>query len=451
MSATVSVAAKGPHFKTYIKNVFPAIFDMSIYSICTMLTGMIASRYLGVNAMGAVSVASPYISLIYAYGLIFGVGGATVISIHLGQGKKDEASRIFTANLIFMGITVSVIALLAFAFTPALADLLGATPKNRALVIQYLKVITLFSLPYSMSYTMGLMLKADGHPLWGIIGSSACAVCQIVLLFVLTTKTGLGIYGLAYASAVSQLILLALYTAHFFRKKATLKFVKTRIDLAIIRRIIFVGIPDALSEGSSGIFVLIFNYLAFRAMGETGIVVFSVINFINLTAVQLMLGVTQGMQPLSSFYYGRNDMKTSRLYLKFAYYIAGFLSLAMFLICFFATETVVRMYIDPTQAEAYQACLFALKRFSYFLLPFGFSVVSIGYFASIEKAGWAQTLSVGRSIVVIGGLGIAMTNLWGAAGMWSAPFCTEMVTLLVAGVFFWKLRSKPNALLDDVK
>ena len=133
----MSIWGKAKHFLIYVKYMIPSLFDLSVYSICSIISGIMTSKWIGTTAMGAVSVASPYISFIYAYGLIFGVGGSTVISIHRGRGDESTAKEVFSLNIACMTATTILISLAAFVFTKQLASLLGATPENTKYVVQY--------------------------------------------------------------------------------------------------------------------------------------------------------------------------------------------------------------------------------------------------------------------------------------------------------------------------
>lgn len=423
---------KCKHLVIYIKYMIPSLFDLSVYSVCSMLSGMMTSKWISTTAMGAVSVASPYISFIYAYGLIFGVGGSTVISVYRGSGEEETAKKVFTLNLTFMVATTIMIATAAFIFTKQLALLLGATPENVAYVIQYLRVTALFTLPYGFSYSLSMMLKADGHPLLGLVGSAAASGTNLILLFFLAKVFHMGIVGVALASAMSQVVLSVVYFSHFLTKRSTLKLVQFTFSWKEIWRIIRLGIPDALSEASSGVFAMIFNYLVFRTMGEKGIVVFSVINYINLLAVQMLLGITQGMQPLVSFAKGSNNQILGNLYLRFARAFAIIIVAAIFSVCMFGTDWVVSQFISPNDADVYTTATRALRIFSWFLIPAGFTIVSIGYFSAIERPKCSQSLSIFRGLIGVAAIGIIMAVLFGETGVWLAPVVSESITFLIA-------------------
>ena len=434
---------KRRHLLTYVKYMCPSLFDLSVYSLCTMVSGSMTSKWVSATAMGAVSVASPFISIVYAYALIFGVGGATVISLYHGKGDRDSANKAFTMDLTFMMLTTLLIGLAAFVFAAPLADLLGATPENAAYVVQYLRVTTLFALPYGLCYTLSLLIKADGRPLLGLIGSVAGSGTTLLLLNILLRFTDLGVTGAALASASGQLVICVIYFLHFLTPRATLKFVRFRFSVREMLRIVSIGAPDAISEGSSGIFVLLFNYIVFRRLGENGVIVFSVINYMNLLTVQMTLGVTQGMQPLVSFAHGKGDAALETLYRLFARLFAGGIGLVMFAVCMLLTKTVVRQFIDPASADTFAMGVRALRTYAWFLPLVGISLVSIGYFSAVEQQRKSQLLSLFRGIFGIALFALTLPLLLGEVGIWLSPAVTEAVTAAAAVLLFLRERKRP--------
>lgn len=425
----------GSYLATYIRYMSPSVYALLVYSAYTILNGILISRWVDATAMGAMNIASPFLSVINAYSLIFGVGGSTVISIYKGRGETDTANRVFTFTVVCLLGSLLLIALGAFLFVKPLAGLLGATPENTEYVLQYLRPITLLCIVHGGSYALGILVKTDGYPLLALVGATASAAMTVLGLFVFTKLLHWGIAGAAWACNVGQIVIFAIYFGHFLSKRRNLRFVRFTASFRELWRIFRIGIPDAISEGSSGIFVLVFNHLVFRVLGETGIIAFSVVNYMNLLTVQLMLGIAQGMQPLVSYHHGAGQPDACRRYRRYALYFAMGFSLLLFAVSFFGTNWLVSLFIRPEEATAFAYAVRAMKLFSWSLPVLSITVVLIGFFAAIEKNLWSQLLSWARGIVLIIALGFAMSRLWGETGLWLSPVVTEVLVLL-AGLFF---------------
>lgn len=425
--------------KTYLRYMSPSVYALVLYSAYTILNGILISRWVNETAMGAMNIASPFISVIYAYSLIFGVGGSTVISICKGKGELDRANEVFTFNVVFLLGSVILLSLLGFLFVEPLARLLGATPENIDYVVRYLRPVTLLAVAHGGSYALGVLIKTDGYPMLAIAGSTASALGNVLFLFLFTKVLKLDILGAAWAANLGQLVIFAIYFGHFFTKRAHLKFVRFRFRWETLGRIIKIGIPDAISEGSSGIFVLVFNHLVFHVLGELGIIAFSVVNYMNLLTVQLMLGITQGMQPLVSFRYGAMEPESCKKLRRYALSFALGFALLLFVVCFFFTDTLVTLFIDPTHA-AFPVATHAIKLFAWCLPPLAVCIVLIGYLAAIERQLPSQLLSLGRGLVLISIFGFVLSMLFGATGLWLSPLVTECLVLLLAVLYLRRLQ-----------
>lgn len=114
-----------------------------------------------------------------------------------------------------------------------------------------------------------------------------------------------------------------------------LRFGKFRFDLGIYKRIIPGGLSDGITELSTGVSAFVFNRAIVRVIGDQGLVAFSVITYVNTVIVMTMTGISQGLQPLVSFYYGKKEEKNYKTLLKYAFTAQVIISLAAFLGVFF--------------------------------------------------------------------------------------------------------------------
>lgn len=70
-----------------IKFAFPSIIMMMFLSMYSIVDGVFISRYAGTTALSSVNMVYPFISIIFAVGLMFGTGGNAIIGKNLGENK----------------------------------------------------------------------------------------------------------------------------------------------------------------------------------------------------------------------------------------------------------------------------------------------------------------------------------------------------------------------------
>ena len=100
-----------------------------VFSLYSMVDGLLVS--LGVNeyAMSAVNLAIPYTNALFSLAVMFAVGSSTIIAIFLAQNRKDEADSLFSQNfflLLGVGVLISVVLKMASSALSGSIDTYGA-------------------------------------------------------------------------------------------------------------------------------------------------------------------------------------------------------------------------------------------------------------------------------------------------------------------------------------
>lgn len=424
--------------KQFAKYTIPSVAAMWVFSIYTMVDGMFVGQGVGEVALGAVNIAMPFINFIFALSVMFGVGVSTIVAIHIGRGEVDKANQIFTFNTLFLFAVGILITAIAVFNAEKIAYFLGASENNIAFVTQYLTIIMLFSCFFILSYSFEVMVKTDGFPILSTIGVTLSAVCNIVLDYILVIKMDYGIQGAAIATGISQLALTILLLIHFLSKRSTLKFVKVKFDFSIYKKIIPIGAADCIHEASSGFVIFIFNQVILSILGDVGTISYTVLSYLNLFVLMTMIGISQGMQPLVSFYHGRGEKKTVSLFFRLAMLTGMGTSFIIFIFTQIFAPTIIRMFItDPIIANN---TIPILRVFSFVFLLMGFNIILSGFFAAIERPKLAFTISFCRGILIIC-FTVFSLSLWlGEWGIWIAPFVSELICFILSFILYKKAK-----------
>ena len=302
--------------KKFIKYLLPSVAAMWVFSLYTMIDGIFVSRGVGPVALAAVNISMPFVNFIFALSMLFSTGVSTVIAIYLGQKKLDKAREAFSFNvlcIIVVSISITIISLINI---DKITLFLGATDATFQLVKDYLKIIMIFNAFFIISYCLEVLSKTDGFPHLSIIGMIISAVTNIVLDFIFVILLGFGIKGAAFATIISQGVSCLFFLIHFLSSRGKLQFVKFKINFEMLKRILYIGFPDAITELTSGVVILLFNQTILKYIGEDGIITYSIISYVNTLVIMTMIAITQGMQPLSSYHYGKNENNVVKKLLK---------------------------------------------------------------------------------------------------------------------------------------
>ena len=167
--------------------------------------------------------------------------------------------------------------------------------------------------------------------------------------------------------------------------------------------------------------------------GDDGVVIYTVIAYVSQLILMTMMGINQGMQPLVSYYHGREENYIHRYILRIALCTAGIASLAAFTFGILYPDPVVAVFIEPSENQAlYLNGIAAFKLFSVSFLPLGVVIILAGYFTALEKNRPAMTISIGRGLVFVTVCLLVMAALFGETGIWLSMGVSETMALILA-------------------
>lgn len=426
--------------KKFLSYIIPSVVAQWVYTLYTMVDGMFVARGVSEIALTAVNIANPFIQTLFALSLMFAVGTSTVVAIAIGERRRRYASEVFTQNIVLLlGISAVIIAF-AMWNLEGIARFLGAKDEQTVqYVVQYLRWIVPFTPFYILSYSFEILIKTDGFPRKATILVTAGAVANCILdwLFVIVLKKGVG--GAAFATSISQGLVIALYLGHFMSGKGVLSFARFRLNLKLLGREVRNGLSSGLTELSSSVVTFAFNHIILAFLNQDALVGYTIVSYVNSIVVLSATGIAQGAQPLLGIYYGKKDLPACKKLLRYSIIAAGAFCAVVFAGCFVAADVIVGFYV---RAELVQLRLQSVQIFRIFSVSFllvGFNVVVSGYFTSVERAAAALAISVGRVALVLGCL-VAIAGLLGGAYIWWTPVVSEGLCLALTAALLCRAR-----------
>lgn len=416
-------------FKKY---VIPSVSAMWVFSLYSMVDGIFVSKGVGSDALAAVNISTPYINTIFALSILFSTGATTIVSMTLGNGDNRKANEYFTLNTVVLVVLSAIIIALSLLNLDKLVVFLGATSSTITYVKEYLGTIILFVGFYIVSYSLEVLIKSDGYPHLSTIGVTISAITNIVLDYIFVLKLDYGVEGAALATGIARILSFSFFFIHFLRKKGKLQFVRFKFDFSIVRRILLIGIPDFATEVSMAVIILIFNQSILKVIGEEALVSYSVICYINTLVLTTMMGISQGIQPICSYYYGKKDKESVLSILEMGLKSVRISSIIIFFVVVIFTNKIVSMFISNSDKELFSYTVNILRIFSVSFLIMGYNVIVSGFCVAVDKTMLAGIVSLGRGIVIITLSLIIMILLFGDDGIWISTFVSELIVLFIA-------------------
>lgn len=404
---------------------------MWIFSLYSMVDGIFVSHGVGEKALAGVNLASPFNQLVFAIGLTFSVGASTIIAACLGRKETKRANQYFNQNLVVLGLCALALTAFVQLNLDSVVRFLGAEGEIYQHTRDYVRIISLFAIFFMISYNLEVLVKTDGMPQISVIGVTSCGLMNVLLDYVFVMRLGWGVAGAAFATGLAQVTSTVIFLSYFLIQKRQLQFGRFTPQLGIYKRLIPTGAADGITELSTGITAFLFNHVILSVIGEDGLVSYTIISYVNTLVIMTMTGLTQGMQPLTSFWYGRGDQGQCRRLLRYGFVSATGIALGSFALITVFAPYLVSAFIGRGNEALFAYSTAALQKFSFSFLAAGFNILMAGYLVTVEKPAYSFAISLSRSLVLNAGCLFLLAALFGGEGIWYAAFANEGLCLIL--------------------
>ena len=416
------------------------VASLMVFSLYSIVDGLFVARGVGEYAMSAVNLSVPFVNLLFSIAVIFAVGTSTIIAYLLGQENAQSANRLFSQNLVTLAVIGVAISVLVLVFTEPFARLLGADEITLEYTLHYLRGLAPFAVCFMISYNLEVLVKTDGRPRLALITVCVGCVTNCVLDYLAIFHWGMGIWGAAVATGISQLLTCVIYLTHFLGKHTTFHPVRFRMDWKIYKRLLPIGISDGLTELCNGLMIFLFNHTILRCIGTDGLVAYTIIAYANTLVINITMGVSQGSQPLISFQNGRGDGAAIRKLLHYGLRTICGIAAVCFAVLFIAAPKLVSAYLPEAKPEMLTFATDAFRRYSLCYLPVGFNIYIAGFLTAMERPLPAVSISTGRGLLLQGSILLLLAAVLGGGAIWFAPVISEVLCLGLSVFFLLRLR-----------
>lgn len=258
-------------------------------------------------------------NLTFALGTLVGIGGAAISSIRLGR-KDQEGTERTLGNVLIMSLIAAVVLVIpTLLFLTEILTAFGASGQTLTYAYDFM-LITLLGLPVTyVFFNLNHVMRATGYPKKAM-GSTLLSVgINIILAPIFIFWFKWGITGAAVATLLAQVVGMVRVLLHFSDAASTVHFRRGiwQLRKTIITGILSIGLaPCLVNVCGSAVTVAINRQLADHG-GDLAIGAYGIINRILILFAMLVIGLTQGMQPIIGYNHGA--MKPARVLLTLKY------------------------------------------------------------------------------------------------------------------------------------
>lgn len=428
-------------FFRYLTASFGSALIVAVYSI---VDSAMVGQYCGPSGVAALATVAPVWNIIYSLGLLFGIGGAVLMSTARGSGDPERGDRLFTAALLGAGVTAILLWAALFLWDAPMLRLFGADDALLPLARAYLLPVKIAAPLFLFGQFLAAFLRNDNAPGRATAAVLAGGVFNMVGDYVLVFVCDLGIFGAGLATALGQVLSVCILLRHFFTKKCTLRLVRPRALFGSLGQVVTTGFSTFFIDIAMGLLSLMFNNQIMRWAGADALAVYGVIINVNVLVQSCAYGVGQAAQPLISVNYGARQAERIRQTFHWSLLTIGGVSLLWTGLTIAFPQALVRFFMNATPAVLEIAPGILQRYFlSFLLLPL--NIYSTYYFQAILRPMVSFWVSVLRGLLLSGSLIFALPLLLGGDALWWAMPITELaVGIPVVFLMLQALRRLPR-------
>jgi len=437
---------KEPVGRLLLSFSIPAMTGMVVNALYNVVDRIFVGRAVSEAALGGLTLVMPLMTFFLALAMLFGLGAANLISIRLGQGRREDAENVLNHCLVLLvgiGIIVMVV---GFIFTDEILSLLGAQEGSQALgyAREYFR-ITLFASVFGLlAFGLSHCTRAQGFPKITMMAMLLAAVLNIAFdaLFILVFRWGIA--GAAWATVVSQLISGLWILSFCLSKKAAIRInlAKFRPSFRITREIMSLGSPQFLMHLIMAFVQILYNttigWYAAEALGiaEGADIALSGVAIINSFALLILMpifGINQGVQPILGYNYGAKKFdRVLKAYLM-AITAATSVCILGFIIVQGFPLAIIRLFAPDGSEALFSFAPRAMRTLLLMMPLLGFQIISANMFTFTGRPKISIMLNMLRQCIVLIPCILVFGRVWGLWGVVAAQPVADAFSFIFTG------------------
>lgn len=424
----------------------PAIAGMLVNALYNVVDSIFVGHGVGAVGLAAVTIAFPIMIVLMGFGMLIGVGATTLVSIRIGERKKEEAEKILGCAFT-LGIILSIsFSILLLVFLDPILVMLGAGPDVLPYSRDFTQIILLGSVFMFIGFGLNNIIRAEGKPKIAMVTMIISAVLNTVLNPLFIFVFHLGIRGSALATVLAQAVSAFWVIGHFLGPHSFLKLHRENLglDRSIIAKIVAMGSSAFFMQVAASAVAGLLNAILQSYGGQVAVAAMGIINRVSMLILMPIFGISQGAQPIIGYNYGAKKFARVKEAIRQGSIATTVIALAGFIVIEVFDTYIIRIFSsDPELIELGATGL----RLFLCMLPFiGFQVMGVTFFQAIGKPAYALLLSMSRQLLILIPMLLILPRFFGLAGIWLAgPISDLVATILAVSFLYVQMRRLKNA------
>ena len=428
----------------------PGIIAQTAASLYNMVDSIYIGHIkdVGSYAISGLAVTFPLMNLSAALGTLVGVGGMTLMSVLLGQKNYDNASKVL-GNVLTLNVAIGLIfTTFTLCFQEPILRFFGASDVTLPFAREYMTIILIGNVITHLYFGLNGAIRASGKPKVAmgltLFTVTSNAVLDPIFIFVF----GMGIKGAALATILCQFMALT-YSFRFFLDRSRVPhFPKGlfKLDWRIAQQSLAIGLGPFLMNAAACMVNLFVNQQLGKYGGDLAIGAYGIVNRISFMFIMIVMGFTQGLQPIAGYNYGARQYSRVKEIFK----LTSRWAILTTSICFLISELIPGVAVGLFTNDSYLLGL-AEKglRTINLMMPFvGFSMVTTTFFQCLGMVNKSIFLSLSRQLIFLLPLLYLLPLKFQEKGIWMIFPIADGITIVISALFIAALFKKFSKLND---
>lgn len=429
-------------YSKLLRFVFPSIIMMIFTSIYGVVDGLFVSNFAGKTAFASINLVMPFVMILGGIGFMIGTGGTALVSKVLGEGKKEKANKIFTMMIIFTLLLGALLSVIGVFSMPWVADFLGATEEMMADCILYGRIVTGFTVAFMLQNVFQSFLIAAEKPKLGLLATVLAGVTNMALdaIFIIVFKWGVA--GAAIATGLSQCVGGIFPLTYFSRDNSSLlRLTKTKLEIKPILNACGNGSSELMSNISSSVVSMIYNFQLMKYVGEDGVSAYGVLMYVQFIFVAIYIGYAIGCAPITGYHFGAQNHVELKNMLRKSAFLSAISGIVLTILAIVLSSPLAKLFVGYDE-ELYELTRHAFSLFAYSFLLAGFNIFTSSFFTALNNGAVSAAISFMRTLIFQTSSVLILPIFLGVDGIWWAITVAEVFAFILSLIFLFVKREK---------
>ena len=411
----------------------PAFIAMLVSGIYSIVDTIFIGKGINAKAIGAIGIVYPIQTLYTAFAQMISIGCASSIARSLGEQNNERANQIAT-NAYSLTIIISLILMLiSFIYSDKILYLFGSNEELIDHAKEYF-FISIWAIPFNaLTLLASAVFRAEGNMRTSMVIILIGAIFNIILDPLLIFTFNLNLSGAAWATVISQALATAFSLFLILSHRSIVKMERRFLspNLKAITSIIGVGFSAFARNAASSLFALITNFTLRSLGGTVSLTAFGTVNRIISLFFLPIMGINQGLQPITSYNYGARNPERIRQAIKLALIYTTIIGAIGSITGFLFPQFLVKLFTKETNLISQTT--FVLKLQLFFFWTIGLQTITTTFYQALGRAIPALFLSMLRQFIILVPLILILPHFTklGLNGVWYAFPISDLAAFLI--------------------